>query len=85
MNKQMVAAELLKCARSLLAESKKVWIFDLAKNESYVAKSRAECDGNTDKSVYDEVIRADDTITMGQVIGIPERLFGKAKDSLKKV
>ena len=39
----------------------------------YVAKCRDDADGSTDASVYEEVMRHDETITMGMVIGCPFR------------
>jgi hypothetical protein len=39
----------------------------------YVAKCRDDAHDGTDASVYDEVMRHDDTITMGRVIGCPFR------------
>ena len=39
----------------------------------YVAKCRDDANDSTDASIYDEVMRHDETITMGMVIGCPFR------------
>ena len=39
----------------------------------YVAKCRDDANDSTDASVYDEVLRRDDTVTTGRVIGCPFR------------
>jgi hypothetical protein len=39
----------------------------------YVAKCRDDARDSTDASVYDEVMRRDDTVTTGRVIGCPFR------------
>jgi hypothetical protein len=42
-------------------------------NESYTyfAKSEADCKDSTDKSIFQEVVRHMDCITMGMFVGVP--------------
>jgi hypothetical protein len=69
-----VASELLKLARELLAADV-VLISDLNKGMAYFAKTRHDAKDATDRSVFDEVVKSGDTITMGKVIGTPSNLF----------
>lgn len=50
-----------------------VRISDLGGSEivTYIARSQADCKDATDLSVYREVLRSADVITMGKIIGEP--------------
>jgi len=62
-----------------------VMISDLSDGTSYFARSRADVHDSTDRSVFDEVARFGDTITMGKVIGTPEHfLADKDRASFKR-
>jgi hypothetical protein len=49
----------------------KVKIHDLNNHTNYIAENESDCKDATDKSVFQEVVRANDVITMGKVIGEP--------------
>lgn len=49
----------------------KVKIHDIEKGTSYIATKEADCKDATDRSIYQEVVRFNDVITMGKFIGEP--------------
>jgi hypothetical protein len=55
----------------------RVKIHDLNTWQSYMAEREADCKDATDRSVFREVRRLGDVVTMGKVIGEP--LQGKAR------
>lgn len=55
----------------------KVEITDRFIWKTYIAATKAECKGEVDKKVFELVQQYNDTITMGAIIGVPERFFTK--------
>ena len=55
----------------------KVEITDRFTLKTYIAAQKADCKDEIDKQVFEMVQRYNDAITMGAVIGVPERFFTK--------
>ncbi len=50
---------------------KLVQFHDCDTGENYSVRSEAQCKDSTDKSIYREVLRCNDVITMGKTIAWP--------------
>ena len=75
MNKNSVAGELVKLAKELLSSSNLVLISDLSRGKAYFVNNIGNVFDRSDRSVYQEVLRKDGVVSMGKVVGNPERLF----------
>lgn len=82
MDNRKIARMLIKIAKEIQCGTKElVLISDLDKGIAYFAESEGDTISKTDKSLYNEAIKFNDTATMGKTIATPEKYFS-SKDKM---
>lgn len=74
------STDLLSSEASVCCAAMKVELLDIRMGTQYIAEHVTDCQDSTDASVFREVLRCGDVVTMGMTVGRP--IYDEAKATL---